>query len=133
MLGDVNKLFVFKCVLTAPSKVLLLHLKKCLNFHGGGIEFRLPFKVFSTLKGQVCLNGTNYRYFHSVLKIINSHKQSHRHSLENRLFLSNCQCHVSQKFCKTKNFTFSRLFRGCIVFVVVVLRFFRLRSASLLR
>ena len=39
---------------------------------------------------------------------------------------------MSQKFCITKNFTFSRLFRGCIAFVVVVLRFFRLRSASLL-
>ena len=57
MLGDVNKLFVFKSLLTTPSNVLLLHLKQTFppiiwiftEGEGGGIESRLPFKIFSTL------------------------------------------------------------------------------------
>ena len=57
MLGDVNKLFVFKILLTMPSNVLPLHLKQTFPpivwiFTEGecnGIEFRLPFKIFSTL------------------------------------------------------------------------------------
>ena len=58
MLGDVNKLFVFKSLLTMPSNVLPLHLKQTFppkiwiftEGEGNGIKFRLPFKIFSTLR-----------------------------------------------------------------------------------
>ena len=57
LLGDVNKLLVFKSLLTTPSNVLPLHLKETFPpiiwiFHegeGDGIYSRLPFKIFSTL------------------------------------------------------------------------------------
>ena len=57
MLGDVNKLFVFKSLLTTPSNVLPLHLKQTFppiiwiftEDEGDGIKSRLPFKIFSTL------------------------------------------------------------------------------------
>ena len=57
MLGDVNKLFVFKSLLTTPSNVLPLHLKQTFlpiiwiftEGEGDGINSRLPFKIFSTL------------------------------------------------------------------------------------
>ena len=56
MLGDVNKLFVFKIFLTMPKNVLPLHLKQTFPpiiwiFTKGegdgndGIESRLPFKI----------------------------------------------------------------------------------------
>ena len=56
LLGDVNKLFVcFQSLLTTPSNVLPLHLKQTfppiqiwIFTEGDGIEFRLPFKIFST-------------------------------------------------------------------------------------
>ena len=54
-LGDVNKLLVFKSLLTKTYNVLPLHLKQTfrpLIFNegeGDGIESRLPFKIFSTL------------------------------------------------------------------------------------
>ena len=54
-MGDVNKLFVFKNLLTTPSNVLPLHLKQTfppivwIFIEGDGIESRLPFKIFSTL------------------------------------------------------------------------------------
>ena len=54
-LGVINKLFVFKSLLTMPSNVLLLHLKHTLPpiiwifTKGDGIESKLPFKMFSTL------------------------------------------------------------------------------------
>ena len=56
MLGDVNKFFVFKSLLTYPN-VLLIHLKQAFphiiwiftEVVGDGIESRLPFKIFSTL------------------------------------------------------------------------------------
>ena len=59
MLGDVNKLFVFKTMLTTPSNVLPLHLKQTFSHviwiftecEGDGIKSRLPFEIFSTLKG----------------------------------------------------------------------------------
>ena len=58
LLGDVNKLFVFKCLLTTPCKVLPLHPKQTFppiiwiftEGEGDGIESRLPFKIFSTLR-----------------------------------------------------------------------------------
>ena len=58
MLGDDNKLFVFKSLFTKPSNVLPLHLKQTFlsiiriftAFVGDGIESRLPFKIFSTFK-----------------------------------------------------------------------------------
>ena len=54
---DVNKLFVFKSLLTMPSNVLPLHLKQTFPIviliftesEGNGIKTRLPFKIFSTL------------------------------------------------------------------------------------
>ena len=56
LLGDVNKLFVFKCLLTMPSNFLPPHHKQTFpamiwifNYgEGDGIESRLPFKTFST-------------------------------------------------------------------------------------
>jgi hypothetical protein len=52
LLGDVNKLFVFKTFLTTPSNVLLLHLKQTFlhiiwiftEGEGDGIKSRLPLK-----------------------------------------------------------------------------------------
>jgi hypothetical protein len=57
LLGDVNKLFVFKGLLTTPSNVLPLHLKHTFPLvisiftegKGDGIQSRLPFKIFVTL------------------------------------------------------------------------------------
>ena len=57
LLDDVNKLFVFKSLVTMPSNVLPLHLKQTFPpiiwiFNADeddGIESRLPFKIFSTL------------------------------------------------------------------------------------
>ena len=59
MLGDVNKLFVFKSLLTRPSNILPLHLKQTfpptiwifIKGEGNGIKSRLPFKIFFTLLG----------------------------------------------------------------------------------
>ena len=61
MLGDVNKLLVFKSLLTTPSNVLPLYLEQTFlpiiriftEGDGDGIESRLPFKTFSTLKKNV--------------------------------------------------------------------------------
>ena len=71
MLGDVNKLFVFKRLVTMPSNVLPLHLKQ--NFpaiiriftegEGDVIESRLPFRIFSTFKED--------HFYNKVLKRIN--------------------------------------------------------------
>ena len=59
MLGDVNKLFAFKSLLTTPSNVnvLPLHLKETFQHiiwiykegEGDGIKSRLPFTIFFTL------------------------------------------------------------------------------------
>ena len=57
MQGVINKLFVFKSLLTTPSNVSHLHLKQIFPpiiwiFTEGKcdiIESRLPFKIFSTL------------------------------------------------------------------------------------
>jgi hypothetical protein len=57
LLGDVNKLFVIKSLLTTPSSVLPLHLKQTFppmisiftDGEGDEIESRLPFKIFPTL------------------------------------------------------------------------------------
>ena len=56
-LGDVNKHFVFKSLLTATSNVLPLHLKQTflpkiwifIEGKDDRIKFRPPFKVFPTL------------------------------------------------------------------------------------
>ena len=56
MLGDANKLFVFQRLLTEPINALPLHLKQTFlpiirifnEGEGDWIEFRLPFKIFST-------------------------------------------------------------------------------------
>ena len=57
MLGDVNKLCVFKSLLTTTSNILPFHLKQTFQpiiwiftyDKGDGIKFRLPFKIYSTL------------------------------------------------------------------------------------
>ena len=57
MVGDVNKLFFFKSLLTMPSNVLPLHLKQTFlpiiwiftEGEGDRIKSRLPIKTFSTL------------------------------------------------------------------------------------
>ena len=57
MLGDVNKLFVFKGLSTMPSNILPLHLNEIFvtiiwiftEAEGDGMESRLPFKIFSIL------------------------------------------------------------------------------------
>ena len=64
MLGDVNKLFVFKSLLTMPSNVLPLHLKQTFPLiiwiftecEGDGIETRLPFKIFSNSSIEIILH-----------------------------------------------------------------------------
>ena len=69
-LGDVIKLFVSKSLLIMPSNVLPLHLKQTFppiiwiftEGEGDGIESRLPFKIFSTLK-----EVRNYRKFLKIL------------------------------------------------------------------
>ena len=56
-MGDVNKFFVFKSLLTMPGNFLPLHLKQTFlpiiwifaEGEGDGIKSRLPFKIFSTL------------------------------------------------------------------------------------
>ena len=54
-MGDVNKLYVCKSLLTTPSNVLPLHHKQTfppiiwIFTERDGIESRLPFKIFSTL------------------------------------------------------------------------------------
>ena len=58
LLNDVNKLFVFKSLLTMPSNVLPLHLKQTFlpiiwiftEGEDDGNESRLPSKIFSTLQ-----------------------------------------------------------------------------------
>ena len=63
MLGYVNKLFVFKSLLKMPSNVLPMKLKQTFlpiiwifaEGVGDRIEFRLPLKIFSTLKIKVYL------------------------------------------------------------------------------
>ena len=53
---DVNKLFVFKSLLTRARNVLPLQLKQFEFFtKGDGIKSRLPFKIFSTLYVQTKL------------------------------------------------------------------------------
>ena len=59
LLGIVNKLFIFKSLLTTPSNVLPSHLKQTFQpiiwifneGEGDANGFRLPFKIFSTLTG----------------------------------------------------------------------------------
>ena len=71
-MGDVNKLFVFKSVLTTPSNILPLHLKKTfppiisIFTEGDGIESRLPFKIFSTLQ---CSFSRTYILVHSKVNM----------------------------------------------------------------
>ena len=58
-MDDGNKLFAFKSLLMAPSIFFVLHLKQTFlpiiliftEGEGDGIKTRLPFKIFSTLKG----------------------------------------------------------------------------------
>ena len=62
LLGVVKTLFVFKSLLTRPSNVLPLQLKQIfppiiwIFTEGDGIEYRLPFKIFSTL---LCISCTS--------------------------------------------------------------------------
>ena len=52
LLGIVNKLFLFKSLLTTPSNVLPLHLSYSNvgnTMEGYKIKSALPFKIFSTL------------------------------------------------------------------------------------
>ena len=71
MLGDVNKLFVFKSLFTKPSNVLPLHFKQTFlpiiwtftEGVGDGIESRLPFKIFSTLLRTMIKILENVFYF----------------------------------------------------------------------
>ena len=69
MLGDVNKLFVSKSLLTTPSNVLLLHLKQTfpqiiwIFNEGDGIKSRLPVKKFSALWKKKNLNLSFFFFF----------------------------------------------------------------------
>ena len=87
----VKKLFVFKSLLTTPSKILPLHLKQTflpiiwiLTISEGdmGLNFRLPFKIFYTLI--VCFTNLPLIEF-SLTKLIFS-------SIESRGFLYNVFC-----------------------------------------
>ena len=78
MLGDVNKLFVYRCLLTIPGNALLLHLKQTFlsiiwiftEVEGDRIESRLPFKVFSTLLKLVYFVFHIFFSFFSVSPIV---------------------------------------------------------------
>jgi hypothetical protein len=69
LLGVVNKLFVFKSLLTTPSNILPLHHEQTFppiiwiftEVHLDGMESRLPFKIFSTLNLKIFL-GYNINY-----------------------------------------------------------------------
>ena len=75
MLGDVNKLFLFKRLLTTPSNDLPLHLKQPFppiiwiftEGEGDGIESRLPFKIFTTLLNLNFYNKELLINFHFIL------------------------------------------------------------------
>ena len=75
MLDIVNKLFIFKSLLTTPSNVLPLHLKQTFPHiiwiltegKGDGIESRLPFKIFSTLNFSLYLRIKSYFKGYRVL------------------------------------------------------------------
>ena len=75
MLADVNKFFVFKCLLTTPSNVLPFHLKQTfpsiiwIFTEGDGIESRLPFKIFSTLKASTYIFLGKVYYLKFIKKI----------------------------------------------------------------
>ena len=66
-MGDVNKLFVSKSLLTTPNNVLPLHFKQTFptmiwifnEGKGDGIKSRLPFKIFSTLNNSEFEIGEN--------------------------------------------------------------------------
>ena len=72
LLGIVNKLFVFKRLLTTSSNVLPLHLKQTFPLviwiftegEGDGIESRLPFKIFSTLLINLYLIFSRFYKYH---------------------------------------------------------------------
>ena len=81
LLGDINKLFVFKSLLTMPSNVLPLHLNQTFppviwiftEAEGDGIESWLPFKIFSTLTLILVFKKLHFRgvrfseiYVHSI-------------------------------------------------------------------
>ena len=63
--ADANKLFVFNILLTMPSNVLPLHLKQTFppiiwiftESESDGIEYRLPFKIISTLSNSCEQHG----------------------------------------------------------------------------
>ena len=69
MLGDVNKLFVFKSLFTTPINVLHSHLKQTFppiiwiftEGEGDRIESRLPFRIFSTLQKVQEFSRINYK------------------------------------------------------------------------
>ena len=69
MLGDVNKLLVFKSLLTTPSNVLPLHLKETFppiisiffEGEGDGVKSRLPFEIVFILKSADVLYGRPLR------------------------------------------------------------------------
>ena len=68
LLGLVNKLLKTKSLLTSPSDVLPLHLKQTFpriiwiftEGEGDGIKFRLPFKIFSTLKIKITYCSSSF-------------------------------------------------------------------------
>ena len=76
MLGDVNKLFVFKSLLTMPSNVLLFHLKQTFTpiiwifteVKGDRIESRLPFKIFSTLHNEILREAYSWLWIIEIMK-----------------------------------------------------------------
>ena len=69
-MGDVNKLFVFKSLLTLFHNILPLHLKQTFpaiiwsfaEGKGDGIKSRLPIKIFSTLKKSPFFVMAAHRY-----------------------------------------------------------------------
>ena len=68
LLGDVNKLFVFKSLLKTPSNVLpqanFLPIIRIFNeSEGDEIKSRLPFKIFSTLITKISTSKITYVFF----------------------------------------------------------------------
>ena len=75
-LGDINKLFVFKSLLTRPRNVLSLHLKQTFPpiiwtfIEGDGINFRLAFKIFSTFNEGIKMNPKKLSHASTTIRIV---------------------------------------------------------------
>ena len=100
LLGDVNKLFVFKGLLTMPSNILPLHLNQTFTpiiwsfteAEGDGIESRLLFKIFSAVLTYLLTYLSVFLYFSTTASLKISWKSSEQL--------------LTQKLCKTLKYCY---------------------------